>query len=398
MSDDIKETVEQFKEKVAKTAETEKLRQENLAKKAILDSKRLDQQMEQMKQNEKELDIAKNANFGGLNEAQVAALQTRSADYIKAAKNEMIFICSSFNNVVPFFKKNFIFLGGKTGEGKSTAVANIAYGVLANKDPVTGKVRRVLVLTNEEQSEDFYNRVTCIHKGWHYTNHSKFTEEQIKTFNKMIPVWASGGRLTVIDNDYEGAHGTTTTIEGIEMVFENLIKNEQWYDCIIIDYYQNIISSKVNPNMSSNEVSEALSRLMDRYKNIYPAPIVMMGQVRAPTKDDKVPFKERIEGRKIILNVATFAAEMATDRENLRTQWTVWKSRFTESVGKQFFTGYDFGRFVTYTSAFAEKAQRRVIDKQNNELNKQIGIKDVFKEEKKDGNGNNSEGNGSSKT
>jgi replicative DNA helicase len=283
---------------------------------------------------------------------------------------------------VPFFRKNFILIGARTGEGKSTAVANIAFGVMGSRHPVTGKTLRVLVLTNEERAEDFYNRVTSLIKGWHYTNHSKFTKEQTDTFRKMIPVLASNGRLTVIDNNHNGSHGVTTSIEGIATVFENLIEKKEYYDVIMIDYYQNIIHSQKYPHLSENEVQARLSRMMDKYKNEYPAPIVMMAQINAPDKDDKVPFQYRIKGRKIIMDPATFAVEMVRDTKNLRTKWVVHKSRFTEAIGSDFFTGYDRGKFIPYTTAFAEHVQKMAYEREARKINQAIdqnnGLKDVF--------------------
>lgn len=355
----------------------EKLRQDTLAKKALLDNKRINSQFNELNQNQKDMDIAKSSNYGALTNDQILALQNANDDYITAARNGMEFIIGRFKKVVPFFRKNFILVGAKTGEGKSTAVANIAFSVITHTNP-DGSTRKALVLTNEERAEDFYNRITCLIKGWHYTNHDKFTQEQVDTFRKFIPILASNGRLTVVDNNHNGSHGVTTTIEGIENVFESLLANKQYYDVVIIDYYQNIISSKTDPSASENDVQAKLARMLDKYKNLYPAPIVMMAQITPQDKDGKMPFQQRIKGRKMIMDPATLVIEMTADRKNLRTKWTVWKSRFTEAVGSEFFTGYEYGKFVEYTDDFAAKVMRLAIDKNN-------GIKDAFKKDGKDG-------------
>lgn len=371
------ETKEEFREKIEKAAALETLKQETWQKKLILDNKIVSARLEQIEKNEKDIEIAKASNFGALTIGQINNIQQENDQYILAAKNGMEFICKSFKNAVPFFRKNFILIGGKTGDGKSTTVANIVHSVISKKNPSTGKTRRALVLTNEERAEDFYNRVTCLLNGWHYTNHDKFTEEQINTFRQFIPILASNGRLTVVDNNHNGSHGVTTTIEGIETIFDSLIVNKEYYDVVIIDYYQNIISSQRNPNMTENEVQSRLARMMDKYKNTYPAPIVMMAQVNAPDKDQKVPFQQRIKGRKVIMDPATMVMEMVADRPNLRTQWVIWKSRFTEAVGKDFFTGYDYGKYVEYTNEFAEEVQKRAYLKEMKKIDSTIGLKDV---------------------
>lgn len=386
MSEDNNSIKDDFAVQIAKVAEIEALQKDTAKKKAILDNKRVTTQFAQVEQNEKDLAVAQSTNFGAMSEAQIKKIQQENADYMEAAKTGMFFVNeNAFGNFVPFFRKNFILIGGKTGDGKSTTVANIVHSVISQKNPQTGKVRRALVITNEERAEDFYNRVTCLIKGWHYTNHDKFTEEQRDTFQKFIPLLASNGRLTVVDNTHNDSHGVTTTIEGIETIFENLIKNKEWYDVVLIDYYQNIISSAKNPYMSENEVQARLARMMDKYKNTYPAPIVMMAQVNAPDKDNKIPFQQRIKGRKIIMDPATCALEMIADRKNLRTIWTVWKSRFTEAVGQDLKTGYERGKFVEYTNEFAEKVQKQAYERESRKINETIdksnGLPDVFKKD-----------------
>lgn len=384
-----KDSVDNFNEGMQQVIATERLKSDTESKKAVLDNKIVNHKLNNLLQNEKELEIAKNSDYGALSVEKIKELQIKNDEYMEAAKSAMTFIGSMFGSAVPFFKKNFILIGAATGEGKSTAVANIAFEVMTSKD-ADGKTGKVLVLTNEECAEDFYNRITAIAKGWHYVNHSKFTEEQKKIFSEYIPILASNGRLTVIDNTHGGSHGVTTSIEGIEAIFENLLANKIYYDAVIIDYYQNITYSKNNPDASENEVQAKLARLMDKYKNEYPAPIVMMAQVNKPDKDDKTPFQHRIKGRKIIMDPATCVLEMIIDRKNLHTQWTVWKSRFTEAVGNAIDTGYSKGKFVEYDNAFIESVQKLRIDQTNDRMNRQAGqderLKEAFGKEKKDGN------------
>lgn len=378
----------ELKDEFAKNMELEKLKADTAAKKAVLDSRRVDAQMEAMEQNDRDMATAKGTNFGQLTAEQVAEIQRANDEYMEAAKHAMTFIDPVFDNIVPFFRKNFILLGARTGDGKSTAVANIAFSTMGKTNLQTGKLRRVLVLTNEEKAEDFYNRITCLIKGWHYTNHNKFTKEQKDTFHKMIPILASGGRLTVVDNNHNGSHGVTTSIEGISTVFDNLLAHEEYYDVVLIDYYQNIIHSQKYPNLSENEVQARLSRMMDRYKNEYPAPIVMMAQINPPDKDDKVPFQHRIKGRKIIMDPATFAAEMMRNTAEYYTKWIVHKTRFTEAIGKDIKTGYDRGRFVKYDTAFVEKVQKMAYERESRRINEAIdknnGIPNAFDKKEKE--------------
>lgn len=380
MSEVKDETIEAIK----KAAESEKIKKEASEKRAEYDKKMYTAKLEAMAQNEHDLALAKKANYGALTPEEILATVKSNDDYMEAAQNPISFICSAFDNIVPFFRKNLILVAGKSGHGKSAAVANLAYNALVTKDEKTGRVLRTLVITNEERKEDFLNRVTSLVKGWHYTNHSKFTKEQRKEFSRMIPVLSSSGRLTVIDDCHGGSYGVTTSVEGIEAIFESLLANKEYYDVIIIDYYQNVITSKKNPMLNQYQVQEKLSRVLDNFKNAYPAPIVIMSQLK-PDLEKDAPFQIRIMGSKSIMVPATFAIEMIINVKDQKTSWKVHKSRYAESMGKEFSTGYDNGRFVVYSTAFAERVQKQAYEREARKLNSAIdktnGIPDAFKKE-----------------
>lgn len=354
--------------KLAAVAELEKRRRDVSERKLTIDERRTALQIEQIQQHEKDLELAKKIDFSQLTNEQVQTLQQANRDYINAARTSMSFINNEFKGVIPYFRKNLILIGGKTGEGKSTTVANIAFTTIRQINPNTGKPRRVLVITNEEKSEDVYNRITCLRHGWAYTNHDQFTDEQVSKFDEYIGVLSSGGRMTVIDNEHGGAMGLTTSIEGICTIFDRLIETKDYYDVVLIDYYQNIKYSKRDPSLDEWKVQALLANALDRYKNVYPAPIVLLAQVNPPDEKE-TPFQHRIKGRKVIVDVATCAVEMIADRESYRTQWVVHKSRFNESVGKGFFTGFDRGAYVPYSSEFIAKVAKikemRMMDKIN---------------------------------
>lgn len=385
MSDEKKK--DDFDINMEKAIKLEKLKADTDIKKAEVENYMYTAKLEAIEQNERDLELAKNANYGALSAEEILNTVKSNDDYMAAAQNPISFICSSFNNVVPFFRKNLILVAGKSGHGKSAAVANMAYHALTAKDPVTGKILRTLVITNEERREDFLNRVTSLVKGWHYTNHSKFTEKQRKEFSRMIPVLSSSGRLTVIDDCHGGAHGVTTSVEGLESIFNNLLEKKEYYDVVIIDYYQNFITSKKNPSMTQYQVQEKVTRLLDNFKNAYPAPIVIMSQLK-PENDKDTPFQLRIMGSKSIMVPATFAMEMIIDIKNSCTRWIVHKSRYADSMGKDFKTGYDNGKFVEYSTTFIAKVERRFMDRQANIINSKIdekspGVPSVPKEDDK---------------
>jgi len=371
---------------LAEAAELERRKKEVQGKELTLKERKVGNELDKITQNDQDLERAKTTNFGSVSDGEIAEIQKDSREYIEAARKAMMFISKEFKDIVPFFRKNLILIGGKTGEGKSTTVANIVSSTMKQSDRETGARKRVLVITNEEKREDVYNRITCLAKGWHYTNHNKFTDEQAATFEKYIPILAKDGWLTVVDDTFGSTKeapisGMTTSLEGIQTIFDNLIRDEIYYDVVIIDYYQNIKLSKKNPSLDEWKVQAMLAAVLDQYKNTYPAPIVLLAQVSPPDKEGKSSFKSRIEGRKVILNVCTCCIEIVADRENLKTEWIVHKSRFNESVGGKFFTGYSNGRFVPYTPEFQQSVIQIKERRQARGFDQQVGIK-IEKEEK----------------
>lgn len=378
------EFVDPIHEQLEKDALEERRKKEVLRKELKVRERKADSALTRIEQGDKDTEIARSTSYGGLTIEDVLQKQRENTEYMLAARNKMSFINKEFVKAIPFFRKNLILVGGKTGEGKSTTVANIIREMISKVNNLTGRKRRVLVITNEEKSEDVYNRITCLIEGWHYTNHDRFTDEQISKFNNNIALLSKDGMVTVVDDNYHGANGTTTTLEGICQIFDNLIANGEWYDVIIIDYYQNIKESRQNPGWAEWEVQQALVRRLDQYKNIYPAPIVVLAQVTPPTDSEgnsTTSFKYRIEGRKSILNVATCAIEMVANREELCTEWVIHKSRFNEMVGETITTGYKDGRYVEYDEKFIAKVAEMRAAIANRELNKAIGHMPIVKEE-----------------
>jgi replicative DNA helicase len=339
--------------------------------------------IERIERAKQELSLAQHINYGAIDSAHTEQIIKDNHDYMEAARNPMTFINSDFDSVVPFFRKNLILIGGKTGEGKSTALANIVTSVIGQVNKETGKVRRALVITNEEKTEDVYNRVTCLLSNWAYTNHDKFTPSQKQVLEKGIQALRNSGMLQVIDDNFMGIPGTTTSIEGIRNILESLIRNHEYYDVILIDYYQNVRMSKEDQNLNQYQVQEMFATMLDQYKNRYPAPIVVLAQVKPPDSQD-TPFNLRIKGSKSIPDRATLILEMVADRDNYRTEWIVHKSRFTEAIANsRFFTGFEKGKFVPYNNEFLQKVNKWREEKARRAMARNSGLDKVF--EKKEG-------------
>lgn len=367
--------LDELNESIKKEQEMDRRKKAVQEKGLVLKEHQVNRDLNELVKNTTEIEQAKNVSFGRMTIEAINELVASNDEYMEAAKNAMLFMTKDFGRLVPYFRKNLILIGGDTGDGKSTTVANIVFSTITKVNPATGKAGRVLVLSNEEAPEDFYNRVTALSKGWAYTNHDQFTDEQRKTYSEHIPIWAKNGRLTIIGDVYQGVPGWTTTVEGIEAVFNNLIRDNDIYDTVIIDYYQNIRNSKIDPKLDEFNCQRKLCGILDQMKLRYPGAIIVMAQMKKLVDaDDTTPFNVRLKGSKMISDKATFVCELIPERKLLKSIWRVWKSRFTEAVGRDIETGYDKGKFVPYSIEFQKNVSKLVEKNLERDEEQKLGI------------------------
>lgn len=362
----------------------------NLSSEADVDRKekeikvnRVNVQYDRLVENKEKYEAIKGSTFGVISDERANELIKENEEYMNAASKPLTFINQEFKGVVPFFTKNLILVGAKTGEGKSTCVANAVFSVIKQINPATGRPGRCLVITNEENINDFYNRLTCLAMGWHYVDHDLFTEEQKNTFNKFIKIWRH--KVTIVDDQHVtngvAISGATTTVEGIETIFENLLRDGEFYDAIFLDYYQGVNESTKDPSLNEYQVQRKLTHVLEKYRKIYPAPIVVMAQIQPPDADRLTPFQVRIQGTKLICTRATMILEMIAHRKDLMTEWMIHKGRYAKSAGESMQSGYKNGMFVPYDAAFIAEVSRFKEKRANDQFDKEIGIKATKKVE-----------------
>lgn len=319
---------------------------------------RTNAQYNKIKENEAKQEALKDINLFSRPPEHYQQLIQDNTEYMENAKISPQFLTSDFNDIVPFFAKNLIVIGAKSGEGKSTIAANIALSTV-------GQAKHCLMITNEEVETDVFNRVTCLIKKWPYTDHKKFTPEQVKVFNDHYQV--VGQRLSVIHDMSNGSGGTTTTIQGLTSILDKVVASEVKPGCIIIDYFQNISEDMESSGESPYNVLKRVAGLLDRYRKYVGCPIVVMVQLKAES-DDTSDFKFRIEHCKDIYTKSTCSLEVKADRENRRTVFTVRKARFSDTLGKEVYVGFDKGRYVKYDMEFKRKTLIATDSKNNEEL------------------------------
>ena len=296
-----------------------------------------------------------------MSDEEIKVTKLKNRIYLDGAKSGMLFMNKVFHKFVPMWAGNIILVGGRTGGGKSSATANLILSTIEQINPITGKNRKVLVISNEEAPLQVYNRLTCLIHKYNYQKQEEFTEEQKQVLIDSIGIWPKKG-ITVIGED---GHGKTNSVDGIKSIFENLI---------LIDYVQKISSSKKDPKAPHWKILKDVMDVLDYYKNEYPAPIVVMSQLSSGNTGDpnnEMDFQDRIRGGKDILTPCTVALEMVPDYENLTTKWRLWKNRYNgELVGGSRMTGYDRGRFVELTDEFKRNVVLMKEERGLQEINK----------------------------
>lgn len=336
-----------------------------------LTKKRIETQYQQLEEQERLKNAFNKLPIGKNVEERYKKLAVENTEYIKLARDGGTFLgMDVFKDKVALFARNLILLSAETGTGKSTTVANFVESYLKQN-------KKIIIVTNEENPNDILNRILFLLNDWIYSHHDQITDEQLELCEKAYP--KLGKVVEVIHDQFNGIGGTTTTLEGIKSVCQNLIDLRQeegiTYDAIIIDYIQNISSSIEAPSMAKWQVMQKTMTYLDNFKNVYDAPVLVFSQLKSNSGD--ASYKDRLEGYKAIINHATTAIEIKIDRENLRTEWLFVKNRF-KSVGSSVFTGFDKGRYVEYDQEFKNRTLAKVEQKKHQKV-----LGNLFKKENK---------------
>jgi len=359
MSEAVKKFQEALEKDQAYEKELNKKKKEVQEKRLLVDEFKLTNELERITQNKSDMAKAKNVNVGIMSEEEIADTQAKNRAYLEGAKNGMLFLNESFRKYIPLWAGNIVLIGARTGSGKSSAAANLILTTMTQKHPETGENRKILTISCEETPLQVYNRLTCLVKGYDYSDQDTYTDQQKQDLVDFSGKWPRLG-ISVIGED---GRGRTDSVEGIRSIFEALVSSGTQYDLIIIDYIQKIINSKSNPSAKPYDVLKEVMSVLDHYKNIYPACIVVMSQLSSQKSGDpenELDFQDRLRGSRDIITPCTVAMEMVPDFQKLKTRWHIRKNRYKGSVvGGYIDTAYDKGRFKPLTPAWEKMVAER---------------------------------------
>lgn len=370
----------EFNKKLEEDKNLDKKKKEVQEKRLLVEEYKYTNELERIRKSEEDLKIAKVVNVGVMSDEDIKSVQENSRVYFEGAKNGMVFLHETFRKWVPMWGGNIVLIGARTGGGKSSVAANLIFSTIQQKNPVTGKNRKVLCISAEETPVQVFSRLTCLARNWNFNEQDEFTDEQKEELVDFIPKWAKNG-VSVIGED---GRGSTSSIDGISAILDNLLETKTHYDLILIDYIQKITTSKKNPQMQQFMVLKEVMNLLDAFKNSYPGAICVLSQLKANDAEETLDFQDRLRGSKDIITPTTVALELVAEPKMLRSRFIVRKNRYKGStLGGHVDMGYDRGRFVPYSEEF----QKQVADRnESKEYQETVGkhMEDKKKESKEE--------------
>ena len=272
------------------------------------------------------------------------------ASYNKMLKEKITFINPALSAAIPFTRENLYLICAYTGNGKSTIAANISY-------PLWKEGKKTLVITNEEPQQDVLYRIACLELGYNFNDYKKGTMPMAHQKDCALLFPEISKHVKVIDVNYKG--GLSTKIEGVKNALE-AVKNAD-YSAVMIDYFQLIQYSVVDPQRSRYNVLNDLRIWLGQYIRSSNIPVVMFAQLHSMAKRTNVELDSRIKECPGILEPSTVVLEVIPDFDNKTTTFLIKKDRFGFQ-GMRVECGFSKGKYVELTAEHILAAQQEKVD------------------------------------
>lgn len=259
------------------------------------------------------------------------------------ASNELLRIRALRDNI-PFITKEItdfhlsqglIIIGAKTGQGKSTTLANILAGFMEAKK----EGHRALVITNEETTASVYNRIACVmlkqsFKAFHNAQLPEHIELEVQTLAQdlieHIVVEEGNKQFDMTDSSHVKSALAYASEGGFKLA--------------CLDYFQTVTQDSEHPERGPVEVSKDLGFFLKDYGRRVTIPVVAFAQLHPSS--EMPDFAQRVQNDRTIVNHCFIAIEIIPDFETKTTQAIVHKDRMGGGQGKKYTFVFEGGRFV----------------------------------------------------
>lgn len=261
--------------------------------------------------------------------------------YKKMLDEQIIFINDALSSTIPFTRENLYLMCAYTGSGKSTVAANITY-------PLWKQGKKTLVISNEESKQDILFRIACLDLNLNFNDYKKgsISEEDLLRVVHLFPEISTF--VKVLDVTYQD--GITTKVEGIKKALE-VVKKENSYSCVIIDYFQLIKYSIKDPKKTTYENLNDLRVWLGQYIKGSTAPVVLFAQLYSVSKKGGAKdIDTRLKDCSAIVEPATVILEIVPNYDNKTTEFVCHKDRFGRA-GARIVCGFDNGKYISLSDA-----------------------------------------------
>lgn len=270
--------------------------------------------------------------------------------YNKMLGEKITFVNKALTAAIPFTRENLYLMCGYSGNGKSTIAANISY-------PLWKEGKKTLVISNEEPKQDIIYRIACLELGYNFNDYKKGLMPQAQQLECMKLYPEICKFVKVVDVNFN--NGISSTLEGIKKILTQ-VENAD-YSAVMIDYFQQIKRSVVNPNKSGLDVLTDLRMWLGRYIRKSNIPVVLFAQLHSLGKRNNQELDSRIKDCPSVYEPSTVVVEIIPDFENKITKFVIKKDRFGYQ-GMKIECAFSKGRYVEITAAHLEKIQEEKIN------------------------------------
>lgn len=263
---------------------------------------------------------------------------------LMALNHRVPFLCDAFDDVL-WLTMGVTCIGGCTGDGKSTTAANIIAHYINHCQ------KTVLVISNEESSEDICSRVACIllRHSWHRYRKSDLPSLELKQIRAL-----TDNLVKIVEIvPWQTNKLDMSVLEDVQAVLKHVSKKRGDYGLVLIDYLQSITES--TNAKSTVEISKKFGNYLKSYGRKVPIPVVVFVQLK--NRSEGADFGSRVQNDRTFVNHAVACVEVVSDYDTQVTSFKIHKDRFGTSRGKSVETNFVEGR---YEPILAPKAWREI--------------------------------------
>lgn len=248
------------------------------------------------------------------------------------------------SNKVPFISPGFypdfylcqglVLVGAESGHGKSTVGSNVEAGILQYV-----KNSRVMHITNEENVDAVYGRIAAVMLKipFYKIHHKTLAPHEQRKVEEFI------GDELVSRVEVVGDDGRFDMSDESDVVSVMETAAQEGYTAIVLDYHQNIVGSRANPQKETFKISKDMGLFYKTFGKKYAVPVIVFAQLSAGTEARK--FKDRVENDKTLYNHSFAAIEVIPNFENKTSEFKIHKDRFCDANAKNIVMELKGGRY-----------------------------------------------------